>query len=45
MSNQAAWIPSKGEAIKIGPAEMPTPGAGQLIIEVCLSASLSWPDH
>ena len=37
MSNQAAWINSKGEAIQIGPAEMPSPGPGQLIIEVYFS--------
>ncbi len=37
MNNQAAWINSKGEEIKIGPAEMPTPGPGQLVIEVYFS--------
>ena len=41
MSNQAAWINSKGEAIKIGPAEMPTPGPGQLVIEVYSSLLFS----
>jgi hypothetical protein len=34
MSNQAAWIPSKGAAIEIGHAEMPIPGPGELVIEV-----------
>ncbi|PMD52739.1 GroES-like protein [Hyaloscypha bicolor E] len=33
MSNQAAWIPSKGAAIEIGHAEMPIPGPGELVIE------------
>ncbi|KFZ25518.1 hypothetical protein V502_00010 [Pseudogymnoascus sp. VKM F-4520 (FW-2644)] len=33
MSNKAAWINSKGEAIKICDAEIPTPGPGQLVIE------------
>ncbi|KAE9364642.1 GroES-like protein [Stipitochalara longipes BDJ] len=32
-SNEAAWIPSKGAAIQVAPAEMPTPGPGELVIE------------
>ena len=34
MNNQAAWINSKGQAIEIGPAEVPTPGQEELVIEV-----------
>jgi hypothetical protein len=41
MSNQAAWINSKGAAIHIGPAEMPSPGPGQLVIEVYVSSCSS----
>jgi hypothetical protein len=41
MSNEAAWINSKGEAIKICPAEMPTPRVGQLVIEVYVSLLFS----
>jgi D-arabinose 1-dehydrogenase-like Zn-dependent alcohol dehydrogenase len=37
MSNKAAWINSKGEAIKVCDAEMPTPGPGQLVIKVYYS--------
>ncbi|KAH6670658.1 chaperonin 10-like protein [Halenospora varia] len=33
MSNQGAWINSKGEAPKLAPADIPSPGPGQLVIE------------
>jgi len=35
MSNQAAWIDAKGAAIQVKPAEIPAPGPGELVIEVC----------
>jgi hypothetical protein len=37
MANLAAWIPSKGAALQIGPADIPEPGLGELVIEACLS--------
>ena len=32
--NQAAWIQSKGEALKVGTAEIPIPSNGEIVIEV-----------
>jgi hypothetical protein len=35
MSNLAAWIPLKGAPVEIKPTEIPQPGTGELVIEVC----------
>jgi NADPH:quinone reductase-like Zn-dependent oxidoreductase len=32
--NQAAWLLGVGKAIEIGPAPLPTPGNGELLIKV-----------
>jgi len=37
MSNEAAWYPSKGEPLKVGPADIPKPIEGELVIEVFIS--------
>jgi hypothetical protein len=34
MENQAAWFLAMGEGLKIGPAEIPHPGEGEIVIEV-----------
>jgi hypothetical protein len=36
MGNEAAWYPSKGEPLEVGPAEIPKPIEGELVIEVCI---------
>lgn len=36
MANLAAWIPSKGATIQIGPASIPEPGSGEVVIEARL---------
>jgi hypothetical protein len=33
MANLAAWIPAKGAPLQIGPADIPQPGPGELVIE------------
>ena len=33
MTNLAAWIHSKGAPLQIGPADIPRPGSGELVIE------------
>jgi hypothetical protein len=32
--NRAAWLLAKGTPLEVGPAAMPTPGEGELVIEV-----------
>jgi len=32
--NKAAWLRATGQPLEVGPAEMPIPGEGELVIEV-----------
>lgn len=32
--NTAAWLPAVGKQVEIGPADVPDPGLGELLIEV-----------
>lgn len=34
MSNIAAWSNAKAASLEVGPAKIPTPGEGELVIEV-----------
>jgi hypothetical protein len=43
MTNLAAWIPSKGAPLQIGPADIPQPGSGELVIEARLFTISSRP--
>ncbi|KAH8659764.1 putative alcohol dehydrogenase [Xylariales sp. PMI_506] len=36
--NIAAWLPGVGEAIEVGPTDLPIPGPGELLIKVSLVA-------
>ncbi|KAF8244879.1 hypothetical protein K440DRAFT_557695 [Wilcoxina mikolae CBS 423.85] len=33
VQNSAAWLPSAGAALKVGPSELPQPGEGELVVE------------
>ncbi|KAH7063940.1 putative alcohol dehydrogenase [Paraphoma chrysanthemicola] len=37
--NEAAWLPGEGQQVEIGPADIPEPGTGELLIEVKVVAA------
>ncbi|KAF8852282.1 hypothetical protein BDZ45DRAFT_807605 [Acephala macrosclerotiorum] len=40
MANIAAWLPAKGKAFKLGPADIPNPGPGEIVIKAKSSSTL-----
>ncbi|KAH7076312.1 chaperonin 10-like protein [Paraphoma chrysanthemicola] len=37
--NKAAWLPGEGKQVEVGPADMPEPGPGELLVEVKVVAA------